>query len=76
MYAPHVPIVVVGLKADTRTSIAVTEEEGKAMAKIVGAFAYVECSAKTRDGIDQVFEEVARAVWSRHYQSKRNCILI
>lgn len=56
-----------GMKADTRDSKnilekPVTHQEGSAMAKIVGAFAYVECSSKTREGVDQVFVQAARAI--------------
>ncbi|KAJ3325967.1 hypothetical protein HDV06_002352 [Boothiomyces sp. JEL0866] len=76
--APDMPVVVVGLKSDTRDNkLSVTNEEGKEMARIIGAFAYVECSAKTKDGIDEVFVQATRAVWSRPQKSKsKKCIII
>ena len=36
-------------------------EEGYALAKKIGAYAYLECSAKTREGVKQVFEIAAQA---------------
>ena len=38
----------------------VTTEEGQVMADIIGAAAYVECSAKTGEGVDQVFSTAVR----------------
>lgn len=33
----------------------VTQEQGEIMAERIGAFAYLECSAKTMDGINTIF---------------------
>ncbi|XP_059162208.1 cdc42 homolog [Physella acuta] len=52
------PIILVGTQTDMRTGCLdseVTQEEGRAMAKLVGAVTYVECSAKNRSGLHDVF---------------------
>ena len=39
----------------------VKSEEGKAMSDKIGAFDYLECSARTKDGVRDVFETATRA---------------
>ncbi|XP_048252803.1 ras-like GTP-binding protein RHO isoform X1 [Haliotis rufescens] len=70
---PNVPIILVGNKKDlrnddnTRRELSkmkqepVKTEEGRAMAEKIGAFAYLECSAKTKEGVREVFETATRA---------------
>jgi hypothetical protein len=44
----------------------VKPEEGRAMAEKINAFAYLECSAKSKEGVREVFETATRAalqVW-------------
>ena len=36
-------------------------EEGRAMAEKINAFAYLECSAKSKEGVREVFETATRA---------------
>jgi Ras family protein A len=46
----------------------VKPEEGRAMAEKINAFAYLECSAKSKEGVREVFETATRAalqVWCR-----------
>lgn len=54
-YASGVPIILVGTQSDTVRAI--TRKEGKKMAKEIGALKYLECSAKTRDGVKECFGE-------------------
>nr|KAG5708473.1 hypothetical protein BaRGS_026200 [Batillaria attramentaria] len=82
-FCPDVPIMVVGTKKDLRddqTALAelevkgqkpVSEEEGRAMAERIGAVAYVECSAKTKDGVREVFETAAKEVLQRRAQKNK-----
>ena len=54
-------------------------EDGKLMAKQINAVAYLECSAKNKDGVREVFETATRAALQRkkHFRSKkRKCMLI
>ena len=39
----------------------VKPEEGRAMAERINAIAYLECSAKSKEGVREVFEAVTRA---------------
>ena len=62
-YCPKTPFILVGTKVDLRNDIAeieklakkkqrpVTREEGEKVAKQIKAIKYVECSAKTQDGV-------------------------
>lgn len=64
-HCPDVPLILVGnmkdLKddGDHREPI-VSHEEGKAMVKEIGAAAYVECSAKTKEGVRELLELAVR----------------
>ncbi|XP_062592570.1 ras-like GTP-binding protein rhoA [Saccostrea cucullata] len=72
-FCPNVPIVLVGNKKDTRTDPEVIKElelekkepvkaqEGQAIAEHIRAFAFIECSAKTQEGVRKVFETATRA---------------
>lgn len=67
------PYIIVGNKVDLRNDPdalnamgiqdkPVTKEEGLSMAKKVGAIAYLECSAKTQEGLGEVFTTAVTAV--------------
>ena len=58
----NAPFVLVATKIDQRPTerCQVTNEEGKALAKKLGALAYLECSAMTFQGVDGVFDECLR----------------
>lgn len=67
------PIILVGCKLDLRwdnrtieelrkkNQHPVTYEEGEEVRKRIGAFTYLECSAKTREGVRDLFERATRA---------------
>ncbi len=81
-FCPNVPVVLVGNKKDTRTDPAYIEdmekrqvkpvsvEEAKLMGERMKAFAYIECSAKTRENVRDVFETAARASLQRQHGRK------
>lgn len=58
-HSPKVPFILVGTQLDRRrgstTPNMVSAEEGEKVAMDLGAISYVECSAKTRDGLRDVF---------------------
>ncbi|KAF6771926.1 hypothetical protein AHF37_09445 [Paragonimus kellicotti] len=71
-FCDKVPIVLVGNKKDLRNDNATIAElhrmklapvsavEGRAMADKIGARRYLECSAKTKEGVRQVFETATK----------------
>ena len=87
-FCPTVPIVLVGNKKDlryddtTRRELAkakqepVKTEEGRVMSEKIGAYTYLECSAKTNEGVRDVFETATRAALQTKRKKKRMCILL
>lgn len=89
-FCPNIPIVLVGNKVDLRSDpttiselakmkqIPVTYEQGLSMAEKIGAFKYLECSAKTKEGVRQVFETATRAALQvkRAKASKSFCSIL
>ena len=96
------PIILVGNKKDLRNDPQtirdlarnkqepVKPEQGKAIADQIGAFAYLECSAKTKEvgvvarsrthaqfqGIREVFEKATQAALQQKKKKKRGCALL
>ena len=72
-FAPAAKIVLVGTKCDlrhdddtlaklaARGQTPISFDDGHALAKSIGAAAYVECSALTQRGVKAVFEEALKA---------------
>ena len=53
--------------------------QGKAVADQIGAYTYMECSARERDGVNEVFECATRAaltVRGGKRNKKSTCILL
>ncbi|KAK3566497.1 hypothetical protein QTP86_034003 [Hemibagrus guttatus] len=88
-FCPNVPIILVGNKKDqrndehTRRELAkmkqepVKPEEGRDMANRISAFGYLECSAKTKEGVREVFEMATRAALQVRKRKKRGgCLLL
>uniref|UniRef100_A0A8W8JPR1 SH3 domain-containing protein n=1 Tax=Magallana gigas TaxID=29159 RepID=A0A8W8JPR1_MAGGI len=79
-FCPSVPIVLVGNKKDTRTDPEVIKElelkkeepvktqEGQTVAEQIRAVSFVECSAKTQDGV----RKASRQPPGRRYRSGKN----
>ena len=73
-FCPNVPIVLVGMKLDLRDDNftlrdlkakrerPITHNEGLEMQHKIGAVAYLECSALTKEGVNKVFHAVVSAV--------------
>lgn len=87
-FCPNVPIILVGNKKDIRNDEAIRRElsrmkqepvkpeQGKVMADTIGAFAYLECSAKTKEGVREVFEMATRAALQVKKKKKGKCVLL
>lgn len=87
-FCPTVPIVLVGNKKDlrfdeqTRRELnkskqePVKIEEGRAMSDKIGAYAFLECSAKLNEGVREVFETATRAALQSKKKRKRLCSVL
>eukprot|EP01105_Mastigella_eilhardi_P019960 TRINITY_DN4720_c0_g1_i5.p1 TRINITY_DN4720_c0_g1~~TRINITY_DN4720_c0_g1_i5.p1 ORF type:complete len:199 (-),score=48.18 TRINITY_DN4720_c0_g1_i5:970-1566(-) len=63
-YCPDATVVLVGTKSDMRhdpQAALVRPDEGQALARAIGAVAYCECSAKTMEGLSDLFTTAIRA---------------
>merc|ERR1711970_524863 len=84
-FCPNVPIILVGNKKDLRNDSntikelgkmkqePVRPEEGRTMAEKINAFGYLECSAKSKDGVREVFETATRAALQVKKVKKPRC---
>lgn len=57
-------IYISGTKCDLRdpnSEKCISHAEGEKLKRQIGATAFIECSAKTRENLDEVFHEAARA---------------
>lgn len=51
--------------------------QGSAVAQKIGAYRYLECSARNNDGVREVFEHATRAALARKAPvKKQKCLLI
>lgn len=71
-HAPGVPIILVGTKIDLRTASVgdsteemLSKEQGEQLREELNVYKYVECSARTQEGLKQVFEEAVRCVLAK-----------
>ena len=77
------PVLLVACKKDLRTDSQtierlkeegekpVTTDVGKQIAAQIKADAYMECSAKTREGVQEVFVQAARLSLRKHIHQRR-----
>ncbi|KAK3095498.1 hypothetical protein FSP39_015401 [Pinctada imbricata] len=87
-FCPNVPIILVGTKKDTRNDSEVIEELKKTkqaplqykdalvIAEQIRASAYLECSAKTKEGVFEVFETAAKTALLRKNRISRRCKIL
>lgn len=90
-YCRGVPIILVGCKVDLRNDPATIEmlsrtsqapvstEEGREVASKIGARGYIECSARTGQGVRDVFEVATRAALEKKQKSKssgNSCLIL
>ena len=83
-FCPGIPFVLVGNKKDLRddeevkllleryNQKPVTFEEGEEVAKKIGAVCYIESSAKTREGVREVFEAATLAALQKRKKNKKH----
>ncbi|AEO71654.1 bbb170aa-9d60-4556-95ac-5ae9b4bb4dea [Thermothielavioides terrestris] len=87
-FCPDVPKILVGCKKDLRfdpktieelrktSQQPVTPEQGQAVANNIKATKYLECSAKTNEGVREVFEFATRAALLKKTSKKKGkCVI-
>jgi small GTP-binding protein len=88
-FCVDIPFVLVGCKKDLRTDpgtiselkkmhlAPVTTEHGQQVADNIQAYAYIECSAKSKDNVMEVFETATRAAMTVKKRKKsKGCSLL
>ena len=61
----RIPILMVGSKLDLKDRRAVSSQDALELAKSNGLYSYIECSAKTGENVEEVFNEIARVMMHR-----------
>ncbi|NXW37415.1 RHOA protein, partial [Phaetusa simplex] len=84
MFCPTAPIILVATKIELRGDESITKKlttpgnesinstEGKALAASIGAYAYLECSAKTKEGVDTALEIISQCALNEKRRRKRH----
>lgn len=84
VFCPTVPIILVATKIELRGDEAIKKKlttpgnepinttEGKALAASIGAYAYLECSAKTKEGVDTALEIISQCALNEKRRRKRH----
>ncbi|TFK68126.1 P-loop containing nucleoside triphosphate hydrolase protein [Pluteus cervinus] len=69
--------VLVACQVDSRETMSassriefVSPDQGLTIAQRIGAAGYIECSAKTGEGIDAIQSEIASSLWNLQYKSR------
>ncbi|KAG0785549.1 hypothetical protein G6F22_007922 [Rhizopus arrhizus] len=91
-FCQGLPILLVACKKDLRndpekieelrktSQKPVATEEGMSVAQKIGAYKYIECSAKTGEGVREVFEHATRAALmaNKHpgKNKKKKCVIL
>lgn len=72
VFNANIPVVVVGTKIDQRagTLRAWTTAQGQAVSRSIRAAAYLECSALTGEGVEEVFQTIIRVANDAQSQSR------
>jgi len=87
-FCPKVPVMLVGCKKDLRrdgptienlrkqNQRPVAPEQGQAVAQKIGARMYLECSARTGEGVREVFQHATRAALLKPKRKKGICVIV
>ena len=83
-HSPDVSYILVGTKLDTRTQFETTKDfislpEGESLRLDIKAIKYMECSARTQQGLKNVFDEAMRIVLASRAKApkkRKMCIIL
>lgn len=53
-----------------------SDTQGEEVRKKIGAYKYLECSAKTNEGVREVFEHATRAALLTKKKKEKKCIVL
>jgi Ras-related protein Rab-2A len=56
------PILMVGGKLDLKNQIAISKSEAQNIAKVHNLYEYIECSSKTGENVEIIFETLVRDI--------------
>jgi len=71
----HIPIIMLGSKLDLEDNRSVSTEDGIETARSSNLQGYFECSAKTGDNVDNIFENIARLMLMEEGLIEKNDII-
>ena len=66
-----IPLVLVGAKCDFEDERVVLRDEGQALARKWGNNAFIECSAKAKINVTEIFNDVFRQDWYCKSQAEK-----
>ncbi|CAM9922934.1 unnamed protein product [Bubo scandiacus] len=84
VFCPTVPIILVATKVELRDHESIKKQlttpgnkpintaEGKALGASIGAYAYLECSAKTKEGVDTALAIITQCALNEKRMRKRH----
>jgi GTPase SAR1 family protein len=72
---PHTTLVTIPVKRFV-ASADVLLPQGEEVRKKIGAYKYLECSAKTNQGVREVFESATRAALLTKKKKKDKCLIL
>ena len=87
-FCPKCPLILVGCKKDLRNDQKILEKlskrkqesvtpmQARTVANRTSAYAYIECSAKTREGVHAVFQTATKAALITKKSNHPNCALL
>lgn len=87
-FCQSVPVILVGCKVDLRTDAEiirelaklkqspVTEEQAQAMSNRIEAKQYIECSARKKINVNEVFEAATLAALNTRVKRRKNCTVL
>ncbi|ORY00760.1 RhoA protein [Basidiobolus meristosporus CBS 931.73] len=87
-FCAGLPIILVGCKKDLRNDprtietlrkndqAPVSSQDGMSVAQKIGAYKYLECSAKNGEAVRDVFEHATRAALLTKTKKKKGCLIL
>ena len=87
-HCPNTPIVLVGTKLDLRNDEQVTEDlKSRGLSPVattqaleikekIGASSYVECSSRTKENLEYLFDEALQVVLNTTKAKNKKCAIV